>query len=326
MKKHIAILSLLTGLIPVFHAHAFTVSADTNGFLGTSYGEKVLNSILQHWQKPQTEVSGRTAITLRIAKDGRPFSCEIRQSSTSAAVDNSICQTVAQIGHFPPLGSADTGEVYLSFVHDDTAFLKDAQTETIQEQNIPAPIIGTEEVETIKNPIENPFEEIQKNTRTDIESAPINESNSVQHEKAAEAINSEFAAEEQDLISKNNTALPLATEPQPQTIVLSKEEARQPPSPDLVDPSASMQAYSQDILNQAAPKIRIPSNIEGNYQVVVRIDLSANGTLKNAAISKSSQNTVVDNEILRVLRNDVQYPPIPNKSDQSLWLTFNVKK
>lgn len=325
MKKHIAILSLLLGTIPVSQAEALTISADTNGFLGTSYGEKVLNSILQHWQKPQTEVSGRTAITVRIAKDGRPFSCEIRQNSTSTIVDNSICQAVAKIGHFPPLGTNDTGEVYLSFVHDNTAFIKEEQQENLQEPNA-APITGKEEIENIKNPIENPLEELQKKPHTDIESAPITESNAVQHEKAMESINSEFAAEQQKLVSTNNASLPLATEPQPQTIVISREEALQPPSPNLADPSASTQAYSQEILKQAAPKIRIPSSIEGNYQVVVRVDLSADGTLKNAAINKSSQNATVDNEILRVLRNEVKYPPIPNKSDQSLWLTFNVRK
>lgn len=325
MKKQIAILSLLLGSLPLCEARALTVSSDTKGYLGSSYGEKVLNAILQHWQKPQVQVSGRTAITLRIAKDGRPYSCEIRQNSTSTVIDNSICQTVAQIAHFPPLEANDTGEVYLSFVHDDNAFLQPNPEETAAIQPAAAPITGSEQVETIKNPIENPLEELQQQSQTDIESAPITENNA-RHEQAIQQINSEFAADQQSLTQSTGAALPLATEPQPQTIVISREEALQPPSADLADPSAGIQAYSQEILKQAAPKIRIPSSIEGTYQVVVRVDLAADGTLKNASINKSSQNQTIDSEILRVLRSEVHYPPIPNKSDQSLWLTFNVRK
>ncbi len=326
MKKNIALLSLLLGTLPAANAEALTVSADTKGYLGLSYGEKVLNSILQHWQKPQTEVEGRTAIIVRITKDGRPFSCEIRQNSTSTVVDNSICQTVAKISHFPPLEANDTGEVYLSFVHDDKAFA--AAQEYGQNQaagQSAAAIAGEEQIETVKNPIDSPIDEIQEKTQSDVDFAPLAEGNSAQHEQALQNISREFSAPQEAVTVNSGTSL-LATEPQPQTIVISREEALQPPSADLVDPSVGTQAYSQEILKQAAPKIRIPSSVSGTYQVVVRIDLTGNGILKNAAINKSSQNAAIDQEVLRVLQNEVQYPPLPDKSDQSLWLTFNIRK
>lgn len=331
MKKNIVLLSLVMGTLPLGHAQALTVSADTNGFLGTSYGEKVLNSILQNWQKPQTDVAGRTAVIIRVTKDGRPFSCEIRQNSTSTVVDNSICQTVAKIGQFPPLGSNDTGEIYLSFVHDDKAFLQNQENAEYQENNqsqlgTAAPITGEEQVENVKNPIDNPIDEIQDNAQIDVDYAPLAEDNSAQHEKAMEKINEEFAKPQEDLTVNPQTALPLATKPQPQTIVISREEALQPPSENLADPSAGTQAYSREILKQAAPKMRIPSNIDGTYQVVVRVDLLADGTLKNVAVNKSSGSKTIDSEVLRVLRNEVKYPPLPDKSDQSLWLTFNIRK
>lgn len=324
MKRNIALLSLFLGTLPAASAEALTVSADTKGYLGLSYGEKVLNSILQNWQRPQEEAAGRTAVIVRVAKDGRPFSCEIRQNSTSTAVDNSICQTVAEIGHFPPLETHDTGEIYLSFVHDDKAFAA-MQKDGLPNSQAPEPIAGEEQVETVKNPIDSPIDEIQEKTQTDVEFAPLSEGNLAQHEKATENISREFSMPQEAVTVNSGTSL-LATEPQPQTIIISREEALQPPSADLIDPSAGTQAYSQEILKQAAPKIRIPSSVSGTYQVVVRVDLTGNGILKNAAINKSSQNAAIDKEVLRVLQNEVQYPPLPDKSDQSLWLTFNIRK
>ncbi len=109
-------------------------------------------------------------------------------------------------------------------------------------------------------------------------------------------------------------------------MVISREEALQPPSKDLADPAQFIQTYSQDILRQASPKIRIPSNVQGKHQVIARIDVSAEGKLKNAAITKSSANTILDGEILRVLTKEVVYAPLPDKTEQSIWLTFNITK
>ena len=78
-------------------------------------------------------------------------------------------------------------------------------------------------------------------------------------------------------------------------------------------------------MRQASPKIRIPSNITGKYQVVARIDVLGEGKLKNVIITKSSQNQIIDNEILRVLSQEVRYAPLPN-NEQSMWLTFNITK
>ena len=40
----------------------------------------------------------------------------------------------------------------------------------------------------------------------------------------------------------------------------------------------------------------------------------------------SSGAEVLDNEILRVLRKEVKYPPTPHDDHQSIWLTFTIQK
>ncbi len=325
--KRTLFFALFLGMIPYHSANALTASSETKPFLAANYGEKVLNTILTKWKKPQTEVTGVTAITIRMAQDGRPYSCEIRHHSSSPDTDNSICRTVAEIGQFPPLEANDTGEIYLSFVHDNKPFLPAAaeqdikQTVNAKEQTIS----GKEQVDKIKNPIENPIHEIQKNAQVNIDESAITDENALPQQSK---INQTVQKQNPETGAAANTAssLPLATKPQPQTMVISREEALQPPSKDLADPAQFIQTYSQDILRQASPKIRIPSNVQGKYQVIARIDVSAEGKLKNAAITKSSANTILDGEILRVLTKEVVYAPLPNKTEQSIWLTFNITK
>lgn len=399
MKKNILALSLLLGALPAGYADALTISADTDTFLGVSYGEQVLNAVLEKWQKPQEQVSGRTGIVIRLAQDGRPFSCEIRQKSTSEAVDASICRTVAEIGQFPPLTSGGSGEVYLSFVHDDKAFLETKNSEADMRQTASAGLgSGTEEIDSVKNPVENPIDEIKESIQTEVDAAPIREENVVLAEtaaagaesavqpaeapkqsavnaespKTAAAVQTETPKQPSSAVTPKNSQAaksaeqkqakqaekktsqtakqvkqaekkvqpagagaqpqakqvqpPLATEPQPQTLVISREEALQPPSANLVDPVVSVQEYSREILKQASPKLRIPPSVDGNYQVVARVDVLADGTLKRVSINKSSGNKVLDDEIFRVLSQEVKYMPTPNKTAQSLWLTFNIKK
>lgn len=326
MKTKHLLVSLLLGSIPVSSAHALAVSSETKPFLGVNYSENVLNTLLAAWQKPQIDVSGVTAVTIRLAKDGRPYSCEIKHNSSSPDVDNSICQAISQIGHFQPLQANDTGEVYLTFVHDNKPFLQEKKEEhLLNSQN---EISGNEQVDTVQNSVDNPIRELQKSSHIDVESSTIIEENvsakpvlspDTQHRQLTQA----SAAIQNNAA---NSSLPLATAPQPNTIKISRAEALQEPSKDLVDPAQFTHAYSQEILRQASPKIRIPSNFSGKYQVVVRIDVLGSGKLKNAQIIKSSQQKVIDNEILRVLTQEVQYAPLPQKLEESMWLTFNITK
>lgn len=351
MNKKILLLSLFS-LIPFTSAHALAVSAETKPFLDVNYSENVLNTILTRWQRPQVQVTGVTGITIRLAKDGRPYSCEVRHHSTSLDVDNSLCQTVSQIGQFPPVKASDTGEVYLTFVHDNTPFLQAKNEENAVSQQTPPEMTmaGQEQVDTVRNSVSNPIREIQKSSQVNVESSSIIEENvplaavpagqETQNTQVIQNTQSAQGCQTTTTInttqtnsannsavntSVNNSALPIATEPQPQTIRISREEALQAPSANLADPAQFVQAYSQDILRQASPKIRIPSNISGKYQVVVRIDVLGEGKLKNVKITKSSQNQIIDNEILRVLSQEVRYYPLPNP-EQSMWLTFNVTK
>ncbi len=351
MNKKILLLSLFS-LIPFTSAHALAVSAETKPFLDVNYSENVLNTILTRWQRPQVQVTGVTGITIRLAKDGRPYSCEVRHHSTSLDVDNSLCQTVSQIGQFPPVKASDTGEVYLTFVHDNTPFLQAKNEENAVSQQTPPEMAmaGQEQVDTVRNSVSNPIREIQKSSQVNVESSSIIEESvplaavpagqETQNTQVIQNTQSAQGCQTTTTInttqtnsannsavntSVNNSALPIATEPQPQTIRISREEALQAPSANLADPAQFVQAYSQDILRQASPKIRIPSNISGKYQVVVRIDVLGEGKLKNVKITKSSQNQIIDNEILRVLSQEVRYYPLPNP-EQSMWLTFNVTK
>lgn len=354
MNKKILFLSLLS-LIPFTSAHALAVSAETKPFLDVNYSENVLNTLLSKWQRPQIPVTGVTGVTIRLAKDGRPYSCEVRHHSSSLDVDNSICRTVSQIGHFPPLKASDTGEVYLTFVHDNTPFLQVKNEENAVNSQL-APemaMAGQEQVDTVRNSVNNPIREIQKSSQVDVESSSIIDENvpvqplaapvsqdtqhtvqviqNTQSAQGYQTTNSINTSQTNTVTSSsvntsaNTSALPLATEPQPQTIRISREEALKAPSANIADPAQFVQAYSQDILRQASPKIRIPSNITGKYQVVARIDVLGEGKLKNVIITKSSQNQIIDNEILRVLSQEVRYAPLPN-NEQSMWLTFNITK
>lgn len=350
MNKKILFLSLLS-LIPFTSAHALAVSAETKPFLDVNYSENVLNTLLSKWQRPQVQVTGVTGVTIRLAKDGRPYSCEVRHHSSSPDVDNSICQTVSQIGHFPPLKASDTGEVYLTFVHDNTPFLQAKNEEpAANSQIVPEmAMAGQEQVDTVRNSVNNPIREIQKSANVDVEQSSIIDENvpvqpletpAVQNtQNTAQVIQNTQSAQGYQTTtainttqtntvtssSVNTSALPIATEPQPQTIKISREEALKAPSANIADPAQFVQAYSQDILRQASPKIRIPSNITGRYQVVARIDVLGEGKLKNVKITKSSQNQIIDNEILRALSQEVRYAPLPN-NEQSMWLTFNITK
>lgn len=332
MKTKNLLLPLLFVCMHVSAAHALAVSADTKPFLDVNYGESVLNTILSKWQKPQLDVTGVTSITIRLAKDGRPYSCEVRHHSSNLAVDNSLCETVSQIGHFQPLKANDTGEVYLTFVHDNKPFLRAGSEATpVNTQNTAPAMAGSEQVDTVRNSVSNPIHELQQSSQVDVESSSIMEENvpvqpviapTEQHAQAMQ--NSPVMQGTQNPVT--NSSLPLATQPQPNTIQISRQEALQEPSRDLADPAQFVQAYSYNILKQASPKIRIPSNVSGKYQVVARIDVLGEGRLKNAQITKSSQNTIIDNEILRVLTQEVQYAPLPNNTEQSMWLTFNITK
>ncbi len=434
------LLPLLVGSFNIGTAHALISSAHANTFLGMNYGEEVLNAVLENWKNPDPAVTGVTSVTVRIAKDGRPYSCEIRKKSSSEIVDNSICQVIADIGHFSPLDGIDNGEVYLSFVHDHKPYL-DLKTVTT-----PVADEGEEEVDSVKNPIDNPIKELQKQADVKLDSEQLidkdvilAENNNVKNNVEANDDQSNMAENTavtagsvatttssatkavpsnttkastknvandkkniQKEVTENNNAIPnkdiktleytdvdpyarkveepkkqekaikkeqveknvqvdkkqtkeqqvqkdisskkinkkaveatnqedkvyppIATEKQPQTLVISREEALQPPSKNLVDPSTSLKDYSNYILQEATPHFRFPASVHGNYQIVARIDLLADGTLEKATINKSSGVVALDDEILRVLKTQIKYPPVPSKNKQSLWLTFNIKK
>lgn len=351
MKTKYLLFSLFLGSIPFSSAHALAVSAETKPFLDVNYGESVLNTLLASWQKPQLDVSGVTAVTVRVAKDGRPYSCEVRHHSSNPAVDNSICETVSQIGQFQPLKANDTGEIYLTFVHDNKPFLQAKSPQLPVNTAVSAPaaaMAGNEQVDTVRNSVSNPIRELQKSSQMDVESSSIVDENVPMQSTAVPAVQNARSLQTNAPVTQNlqtnmpaaqnmqtsapamqqtqPSSLPLATEPQPNTIKISRQEALQEPSQNLADPAQFVQAYSYNILRQASPKIRIPSNFSGKYQVVARIDVLGEGKLKNAQITKSSQNMTIDNEILRVLTQEVQYAPLPNKSEQSMWLTFNITK
>ena len=330
------------------------------------------------------------------------------------------------------LKGLDSGEVYLSFVHDNKPYL---DLKTVTE---PAIIEEEETIDSVKNPIDNPIKEIQKqadinldseqlidkdvaiaqNTPTEKENTAVNkegsatavtataaatatvaqsttektpknndnnklktktndntnttneiktleytdddpyakkieksETKKVQETKEnkqknikAEAKNEVKDAkkitevqketssttkkvEETNTIKENEKVYPpISTEKQPQTLVISRKEALQPPSKNLVDPSASVKDYSNYILQEATPHFRFPSGVHGNFQIVARLDLLADGTLEKVTINKSSEIQALDDEVLRVLKTKINYPPVPSKNKQSLWLTFNIKK
>ncbi len=114
MKKHLLTLCA-TFLLFSHNAHAFIASAD----MSNGYSSTVLQTVLQYYTMP-TEATGHTTVLIRIANDGRPYSCEMLASSQDYTVDDAICAAVARAQRFaPPPNNMPSAEVSLTFVYDD---------------------------------------------------------------------------------------------------------------------------------------------------------------------------------------------------------------
>lgn len=311
-----------------YPSHALSAAADTgSSYPGVGYGAQVLNIVLDTWENPDPTVEGITSITLRIANDGRPFSCEIRKFSSSQIADTSLCDTVAQIGTFPAPAMNQNSEITLTFVHEKKNIL-DSQNANINNQNLDSNIQQTENstnnTKSFLNPNNNLVNPSTHSTTTPI----IQESTN---------INPEIEKKENIQIQTNDTPqmpstittpqMPSTiTTPQQEDIKITREEALMPPSENLILPAEAMKTYSQNLTAQVRKLINVPVIPRGKYKTSVRVDIDPKGVLRSSSIHKSSGQSKLDNEILRVLQQEIAYPPTPHNDHQSIWLTFIVQK
>lgn len=361
-------------LIPM-PSHALSAVADTGAsFPGLGYGAQILDIILKNWNNPDQTATGTTTITLRIAKDGRPFSCETRAFSSSKLTDASFCDTVANIGTFPPYAGTQNPEITLTFRHNGVA--KSANQALLNSQaNIdttlhsqPAPTTPT--IRTQPDPYHQAGQTYNMQNATQAQQIPTLTPETAPSPTQAELQQNHHLAQQPllptdqvSILSSNppinpQTNAPVHTQNLPQSTTatqtndtilpestinpleanehnishepqraITREEALAPPSENLVLPEKAMEEYSKQIFMQARTQIRPPNNIEkGTYSTIARIDITGSGTLQNVVVQKSSGNKELDESVISVLKNNVNYPPTPNRDQQSIWLTFTIKK
>ena len=306
-------------------AHALIAVADTtNSYPGIGYGAIVLDSLLDSWKNPDPKAEGVTSVTLRIAKDGRPFSCEIRRSSSSQITDTSICDAVAHIGTFPAPTSVQNTEIILTFMHDN----KNEKTE-----------IQNTEIQNTENSMQDKKADINTDKSLTTQSAVIThvstpalqeldalDSSKIQNQASTKTVESpDNTTIKENSVNKVPTTTPMVTDHQ-EDVQITREEALSPPSADLVLPAEAMKEYSQNVFKQAASLINVPMMPDGTYKTIVRVDIDPKGRLKKSTVQTSSGASKLDNEILRVLREEIKYPSTPHNDHQSIWLTFIIQK
>lgn len=350
-------------------AHALSASSDMGtSFPGIGYGAQVLDIVLKNWHNPDPSATGTTSITLRLAKDGRPFSCETRAFSSSRMTDASFCETIAKIGTFPSYVGTQNPEITLTFRHDglqqtnqqspqNTLNNHSNQNTILPPSSHSVPPATTPLNTPIQSP--DPYHTSQNSAYQQIptlppETAPSPTQAQLQqnHNLTQQPILSSDQVSILNNTSNNTPPLHMQNNPQntnltanyPTTPVyepaqeehnknhepqreITREEALAPPSNSLVLPEVAMQQYSQQIFTQARTRIRPPHNIDqGTYSTVARIDINGRGGLQKVSVQKSSGNKQFDDAVLAVLTNEVTYPPTPNHDQQSIWLTFTIKK
>ena len=331
-------------------AHALAVSADTGNFYpGVGYGAQVLDMVLEAWKNPDPTATGTTSITLRIAKDGRPFSCETRRFSSSKITDASLCDTAAKIAQFPEPFGTQNSEIILTFVHEQKTNSTAIDNKNSDVNNTdPA---GAENTVGAGQGLESSGNANQIGTGTAVQqqgnqssavgtapmdqnsNAPLRDTSGIATDtKSSPVANNSLPSVGSTLIAPSTNAqtqasVPSTTETPVSTLTDSKkEDSSAQSSNNMIRADEAMQKYSQDIFNQARALLEIPLLPDGTYKAVMRVDIAPEGSAKNIAVQTSSGKPEMDNEILRVLRNEVNYPPTPYNDPQSIWLTFTVRK
>lgn len=364
ISKFVLSMSLVsTCVFSAMPAYALNAVSDMGAsFPGIGYGAQVLDIVLENWKNPDPSATGTTSITIRLAKDGRPFSCETRAFSSSKITDASFCETIAKIGAFPPYVGTQNPEITLTFRHDSAVDSLSKMPQLPSSHGSEAELLSTASPSIRNNSLgtqnldpyhtgQNLLDEQTPSLVLDTAPSPTQAQLQQNHNLAQQPIlssdqvnilNSASSSTpphmqnmEQNFTSLTNPTLtPTMTtgqadlqkshEPQRE---ITREEALTPPSENLVLPEVAMEEYSQKIFMQARTHIRPPHNIEhGTYSTVARIDISATGGLQNISVQKSSGNKQFDDAVIAVLKNNVTYPPTPNQDQQSIWLTFTIRK
>ncbi len=136
VQKSMSKLFLLLCLLAPMQAKAFVATIENIPVSSEAYAKSVLNMVLSAYNPP-LGTQGSAKVLVKIAKDGRPYSCELKNQVTGYEVYNSICNAVLNVQPFGPIDQ-NFIEITMTFEH--------AEPFTGIEDRILPPIASVDEI------------------------------------------------------------------------------------------------------------------------------------------------------------------------------------
>ncbi len=279
-------------------ASAFIAGADMAG----GYSAQVLQKVLEYYEKP-VDANGYAVALVRIAKDGRPFSCEMKVPSQSPYADEAICLAVAKAQQFPkPTQTTSSAEVVLTFVYDDTL-----------------PIVANTSVESEKSYTNAmPYQGLETLTasQTDKELSQL-----------IDTITDSVPQSDLNLPENTLVATPLNDTTSAVTSESGVQGVNLPPVTKVeISNTSDELTYAQQIMENAKPHLVLPSALpRGIYTAKVRLKVDKNGELVRYSTVTSSGNIMYDDFLRKVLKTEGVIP-VPKKGNEEVILTFSANK
>lgn len=87
---------------------------------------------------------------------------------------------------------------------------------------------------------------------------------------------------------------------------------------------AAPQNYAEMLRQSISPRIRIPKGLAGTWTTVVRIDVWADGSIKDCRIIQASGNAQADAAVMEAVQSPGAITPPPVHAEQSATLSFTL--
>ena len=84
------------------------------------------------------------------------------------------------------------------------------------------------------------------------------------------------------------------------------------------------QNYAEMLRQSISPRIVIPQGLSGTWTTVVRIDVWADGSIKDCRITRSSGNAQADAAVMAAVQSPGAITPPPTHAEQSVSLSFTL--
>ncbi len=294
-------------------AYALKASADTLG----GYSAQVLEKVLTQYVQP-IEARGSTLVLVRIASDGRPYSCEIVQHSQNRDVDEALCVTIARVGKFEePRGLANV-EVALNFVYEDMTRNAMNARQVLANPNTPyrqqsPPLVQEGESVQASESLAKKNSAPEQNIGSGIVQKRLDEK-SLQ----GQVLSSNTASQK---ISLQEAAM--QTQANKQGMKSEVEEKFPAFESKNVQETLPLN-FAQEVLENVKPYLQnLPNTIaQGKYRVTYRIKTNAYGQLTGLDVVESSNNYDYDTFVQDIILVKNVIPRPRDSKNQEAIITF----